>query len=579
MESKNNIDKLFKDKLGNREFVIKESFLADLDGKLDAQKPNKKYWGIMFFAALLIVGASLTYYFMNSGDGSESINSQLSENKSGVEVEKETVDQVVAESSSNEESNTNIKTNISYTVSDSNQDNDQTNQVNEGNVSSTTNTEINNNSNGESSTSKSTSSSTNGNVIPDSNVEKLDESTSRSEKSQTEENTNNTNDNVNDEQGETIPSSTVSSNAENENSIASNDTISTNENSEDRSIVSNEVEDKMATSTEETSNSNDEVTDEIVTSTNESEVDSANLEVNANEGLIANSDTMLIDSALTPIDADTTDSESLANEGELTEEVSDTIAEESEVVSNTETNSPKSTKTKRLTVSLFGGPSLINKKISDSLFNNYSSIRKAEESNILTMSFGARVNYYFNQKVNASIGLNTVTYGEEVNYTSLYTISSMDTSYLQYTYTPFQDSMGQWDTLVTSILMDTTLFDSTSVTYSSSNRFSYLQIPIMVGYKFTFDKLSVNVRLGGAYGILLKSKGNYVNQDLYVQPADMKKSVINLVASTVVSYKLKGFNVFIEPKYRFNTGSIINESFVKQKYNALGCNFGISFNF
>ena len=30
MESKNNIDKLFKDKLGNREFDIKESFLADL---------------------------------------------------------------------------------------------------------------------------------------------------------------------------------------------------------------------------------------------------------------------------------------------------------------------------------------------------------------------------------------------------------------------------------------------------------------------------------------------------------------------------------------------------------------------
>ena len=42
MESKNNIDKLFKDKLSNREFDIKESFLADLEGRLYAQKPKKK---------------------------------------------------------------------------------------------------------------------------------------------------------------------------------------------------------------------------------------------------------------------------------------------------------------------------------------------------------------------------------------------------------------------------------------------------------------------------------------------------------------------------------------------------------
>ena len=77
MESKNNIDKLFKDKLGNREFDIKESFLADLEGKLDAQKPRKKLWWMFFYSLIALVGVSVLTYIVSTNNVNDTIDPQV----------------------------------------------------------------------------------------------------------------------------------------------------------------------------------------------------------------------------------------------------------------------------------------------------------------------------------------------------------------------------------------------------------------------------------------------------------------------------------------------------------------------
>ena len=82
MESKNNIDKLFKDKLSNREFDIKESFLADLEGKLDAQKPKKKFWWIFYTVGIVIIVGSLSYYYRTIEDTSSKYYFPISLNDS-----------------------------------------------------------------------------------------------------------------------------------------------------------------------------------------------------------------------------------------------------------------------------------------------------------------------------------------------------------------------------------------------------------------------------------------------------------------------------------------------------------------
>jgi len=107
-----------------------------------------------------------------------------------------------------------------------------------------------------------------------------------------------------------------------------------------------------------------------------------------------------------------------------------------------------------------------------------------------------------------------------------------------------------------------------------------LQIPVMIGYKFTFNKLSVNARLGGSYGVLLKNTGSYVDNNLSdVEFPNLRKTVINMVASATIAYQLKKLNVFIEPKFRLNSRSVIVNPEIQQHYTSIGCNFGLSFDF
>jgi hypothetical protein len=248
---------------------------------------------------------------------------------------------------------------------------------------------------------------------------------------------------------------------------------------------------------------------------------------------------------------------------------------------------------KKWTFSVFGGPSLINKKIAGGSTDAYLVKRNDEEANIVSMSYGLRMNYNFNEKINFSLGANSLTYGEDVNYSTIYSTSesigsvSKDSSYLEYTYTAVPDTInGGYDTTVTIAMIDTTFMVDTTIIninatdYAGKNRFTYLQIPIMVGYKFTFNKLSVNVRLGGSYGVLLKNSGSYVDNNVSnIELPNLRKTMINLVASATIGYQLKKMNVFIEPKFRLNSGSIITHPEIKQRYTSIGCNFGLSFDF
>jgi hypothetical protein len=132
----------------------------------------------------------------------------------------------------------------------------------------------------------------------------------------------------------------------------------------------------------------------------------------------------------------------------------------------------------------------------------------------------------------------------------------------------------------TTFMVATTIINVNATNYAGKNRFTYLQIPIMFGYKFTFNKLSVNMRLGGSYGILIKNSGSYVDNSISnIELPNLRKTMINMVASATIGYQLKKMNVFIEPKFRLNSGSIITHPEIEQHYTSIGCNFGLSFDF
>ena len=575
MESKNNIDKLFKDKLGNREFDIKESFLADLEEKLDAQKPAKKDRGWFFYILIALVGVSLFAYYVITGNVNEAIDSQVS-----------------------------MEGSTQYVVS-----NKVEHKEIEGDLETKTNQ---------------------GNQLQVDTYFSADKSTDRIKKEIEQEENQELPDNISNDENSIKKTNALNNKEEsftsrNRESKASSDNIS-----EKNIAVGSDIQiegkgeivnflkpsEKVHTSEQEVKEMNSDTAEFVKEhlSGNTSLIDDKDFSLpemnagdtendtamltneNPNLELVLENDAVtneeIIDTTI--LASDSIVAASLALEKEISEEFSDTLRKDDSIVNEAVIIPEDANETfKKWTLSVFGGPSLINKKIAGGSADAYLAKRNDEEANIVSMSYGLRMNYNFNEKINFSLGVNSLTYGEDINYSTIYdtqtSISTVakDSSYLDYVYTPFQDTInGYWDTLITSItidttfMVDTTIIDINSTDYAGKNRFTYLQIPIMFGYKFTFNKLSVNVRLGGSYGILIKNTGSYVDNSISnIEPPNLRKTMINMVASTTIGYQLKKMNVFIEPKFRLNSGSIITHPEIKQRYTSIGCNFGLSFNF
>ena len=622
MESKNNIDKLFKDKLSNREFDIKESFLADLEGKLDAQKPKNKLWRIFYTVGIVIIVGSLSYFYRTIEDTSSKYYFPISLSDSYqktdaltdglVDEEVVAIDKIGTEATS--------KINGSNSVDQLDLNNSQSSQKNRGNEQRALEPNISDDKNkSDKEENNKHLSSINKNVTTNSTV----------------------NNPANSIKDQINSNNTKASNGETEMVIEKNEPLSLTK--ENLTETENETLLPVGLGTEDTNSTSVVLNDndkEVVASNKESIEDSISIKENTSTELIASKNSGLIDKEITQIVSDTAVPDILTNENqnttgdldtnttekeiiddndavtneeitdttvlasnsividslvlvkEISEEFSDTLSKDDSLV-NIEVLIPEDAneKFKKWTFSVFGGPSLINKKIAGST-DAYLLKRKDEEANIVSMSYGLRMNYNFNEKINFSLGANSLTYGEDVNYSTIYDTESSisavskDSTYLDIISTVVQDSNGGYYTTIDSIIVDTTFMVDTTIInvnatdYAGKNRFTYLQIPIMIGYKFSFDKLSVNLRLGGSYGILIKNSGNYVDYNLSnIESLNLRKTMINIVASATIGYQLKKMNVFIEPKFRMNSGSIITHSEIKQHYTSIGCNFGLSFDF
>ena len=641
MESKNNIDKLFKDKLGSREFDIKESFLADLEGKLDAQKPRKKLWWMFFYSLIALVGVSLFAYYVNTNNVNDTIGSQISmeDSKQNVVSNKVKNTEIEGIETESTENIVDLETKISqeeqlkidaYIAKET-----ATDRINK---------ELPNNTSNYKNTTKKSKALNNKDEPSISRkgeskapfVKNLEKDIAVASDSQTEvkegtESSIRTSEKVyaSDQEIKEMNSN---------NSKASNIKLFTDKNEsmslakESNTKTENETLFPVSLNTLVANSSSVVLTDtdtEVLDSNKESMGDSISINENRSTELIASKDSVLIDKEITQIVSDTIMRGSLVNENEITTGDLGTTAAEKEIIDSTILDSETILKDSLLlekeipkefsdtlskddslaiaevlipedsnetfnkwTFSVFGGPSLINKKLTGGSSDAYLAKRNNEETNIVSMSYGLRLNYNFSEKINISIGANSLIYGEDVNYSTIYdtetSLSSVskDSTYLDYVYTAVQDSNGGWDTILTTIVVDTTFMADTAIIevnatdYAGKNRFTYLQIPVMIGYKFTFNKLSVNIRLGGSYGVLLKNSGSYVDNNVSnIELPNLRKTMINMVASTTIAYQLKKMNVFVEPKFRLNSGSIIIHPEFQQHYTSIGCNFGLSFDF
>ena len=214
------------------------------------------------------------------------------------------------------------------------------------------------------------------------------------------------------------------------------------------------------------------------------------------------------------------------------------------------------------------------------------------EECIISLPLDLRVNYNLNNKFSLSSGINTASLGEKIDYNDVHenymvydsnfidTVCNIGTFHVPY----YDINTNQMDTAIYSLMMDTSYWVNESYeeesinNYNVQNRYTYLNIPFMIGYQFKINNINIGLRAGGAVGFRINnSKGMYYNSNIQgLHSFKAKKTIYNIVTTASIGYQFKNIEMFIEPRYWFNLTNSILKSEIDHKYHVLGLNIGVS---
>ena len=214
------------------------------------------------------------------------------------------------------------------------------------------------------------------------------------------------------------------------------------------------------------------------------------------------------------------------------------------------------------------------------------------EECIISLPLDLRVNYNLNNKFSLSSGISTASLGEKIDYNDVHenymvydsnfidTVCNIGTFHVPY----YDINTNQMDTAIYSLMMDTSYWVNESYeeesinNYNVQNRYTYLNIPFMIGYQFKINNINIGLRAGGAVGFRINnSNGMYYNSNIQgLHSFKAKKTIYNIVTTASLGYQFKNIEMFIEPRYWFNLTNSILKSEIDHKYHVLGLNIGVS---
>ncbi len=112
-----------------------------------------------------------------------------------------------------------------------------------------------------------------------------------------------------------------------------------------------------------------------------------------------------------------------------------------------------------------------------------------------------------------------------------------------------------------------------------TNRYRYLNLPVMVGYQWTKNKVSISPMLGVSAGVKLSGRGYYLTANGNVDIVDAQTLATSGLAQIEVAYHLDPFIFHVTPGFRSSLGSPVKSGLTKNHYQAIGCQMGIIFRF
>ena len=198
------------------------------------------------------------------------------------------------------------------------------------------------------------------------------------------------------------------------------------------------------------------------------------------------------------------------------------------------------------------GSNISFSRFSNSTNQEYATLRKEEENYLVSLSGGLNFEKFISENVKLTTGVNYISYGSNNNYSpvtnyndsrqfngydSVYSLI-IDSIYYHPTSTWLPYSNGT-DTTIDSSFVNSKLAYDDSTAYLSSGKvsFSYIEIPLMIGYYKTLKNWSFGINTGVGLGLLTRSSGYYIGEDLKsTEVAKSQKIMWDFILGPEINY-------------------------------------------
>jgi len=232
--------------------------------------------------------------------------------------------------------------------------------------------------------------------------------------------------------------------------------------------------------------------------------------------------------------------------------------------------------------------------------------RKNEERDPITTDIGIVARYGFSNGIYLGSGFNYYKMGENARYSAFDIVNEnqvphtyftyKDTGYLKYTdwdtaYLPFKQTVYtayEWitETDSTEVLGEKTIYDTLQVPEKSvNNRFSYVEIPLLVGYQIPMGKWTIGADVGTGVNFLVKAQGNYPNLETGDYPG-LTTSEYRLLTYTFLSNLSLGrdlgdhWGVYGNLRFRQQlTSPQKSTAMLDARYRSIGFQFKLNYRF
>lgn len=199
-----------------------------------------------------------------------------------------------------------------------------------------------------------------------------------------------------------------------------------------------------------------------------------------------------------------------------------------------------------------------------------------EESAIFSPSFGFDLNASW-KSISVGSGISYFQTGEKfvLNSSSVSQYDSAEIVGYDYDTVVFNQQTQTWDTVYVPVYDSVTYYDTTTAVDNWVNTYSWLSIPINVGYRFDFGKWAVIPRAGVTFNIGMRNSQrdypNSVGGDITISSSTPAKFNLDYLLQVELRRSFQKAEIYVSPGFR---GNVTPMNSVR-KYQSFGLRFGV----